>query len=227
VDEVLETVSDPVAAPVVIGSNCTLSTTVWLGFRVSGKVAPETEKPVPEAVAELTVTAAVPVELRVSDCVAGEFSVTPPKPMLPALMLSVGTPGPSWIAKVFVVLPALAVSVAVCDELTDVTVAENEPLVAPAATVTDVGTVTAELLLLRLTAKPPVAAAALSVTVQLSLPAPVIEPFVQLSPLSTGTPVPLKPTTVDVPVDELLVRVSDPVTAPAAVGSNCTVKVAV
>jgi hypothetical protein len=63
--------------------------------------------------------------------------------------------------------------------------------------------------------------------VQLSVPAPVIEPLAQVSPVSTGTPVPLRLTTVDVPVDELLVSVSDPEVAPAAVGSNFTVSVAV
>src|SRR5580693_2795380 len=177
--------------------------------------------------AALTVSGPFPVEVSVTVCEVAAFTGSLPKVRLDVLRPSVGVVAPSWMAKVFAVLPALAVSVAVCDKLTAVTVAENEPLVAPAATVTDVGTVTAELLLLRPTTKPPVAAAALSVTVQLSVPAPVIEPFAQVSPLSTGTPVPLKPTTVDVPVDELLVRVSDPVTAPAAVGSNCTVKVAV
>jgi len=124
-------------------------------------------------------------------------------------------------------LPALAVSVAVCAVLTAVTVAVKLALVAPAATVTVAGTVTAELLLARFTAKPPVAAATLTVTVQLSVPAPVIEPFVQLSPVSTGTPVPLNATVVVVPVDELLVSVNDPLAAPATVGSNCTVSVAV
>jgi hypothetical protein len=62
--------------------------------------------------------------------------------------------------------------------------------VAPAATVTLAGTVTAELLLDRLTANPPLAAAAFSVTVQLSLPALVIDELLQLSPLNTGELVP-------------------------------------
>ena len=53
------------------------------------------------------------------------------------------------------------------------------------------------------------------------------EPLVQLSPLSTGTPVPLRLTPVEVPPEELLVRVSGPEMAPAVVGSNCTVSVAV
>jgi hypothetical protein len=80
--------------------------------------------------------------------------------------------------------------------------------VAPGATVTVAGTVTAELLLARLTANPPLAAATFSVTVQLSVPAPVIDPLVQLSPLNTGTPVPLRLIKVEVPLKELLVSVS-------------------
>ena len=111
--------------------------------------------------------------------------------------------------------------------LTDDTVAGKLALDEPAGTVTDAGTVTAELLLPRLTANPPVAAAPFSVTVQLSVPAPVIDPLVQVSPANTATPVPLRLTTVDVPVDELLVNVNVPEAAPAAVGSNCTVRVAV
>ena len=108
------------------------------------------------------------------------------------------------------------------------TVAVKVALEDPAGTVTEAGTDASVLLLLvRLTAKPPVGAAAFSVTVQLSVPAPVIEPFAQVSPLSTGTPVPLRLTTVDVPVDELLVKVSEPAAAPEVAGSNTTVRVAV
>ena len=83
--------------------------------------------------------------------------------------------------------------------VTEETVAVKAAVVAPAATVTVAGTATDELLLARLTVNPPVAAAAFSVTVQLSVPAPVIEPLVQLSPLSIGTPVPLRLTPVEVP----------------------------
>ncbi len=54
-----------------------------------------------------------------------------------------------------------------------------------------------------------------------------MEPLPQVSPLSTGTPVPLNAMVVVVPVDELLVSVSEPDAAPATVGSNCTVSVAV
>jgi hypothetical protein len=198
-----------------------------LGFRVRGKVAPETLKPVPVRVAALRVTAAVPVEDRVSVCVAAVFTLTLPKDRLDELTLSVGTAAPSCRAKVSATLLALAVRVAVCAVLAEETVAVKVAVVEPAATVTEVGTVTDELLLARLTAKPPVGAAAFRVTVQLSVPAPVIELLAQLSALSTGTPVPLRLTTVEVPLEELLVMVSEPEAAPAVVGSNCTVSVAV
>jgi hypothetical protein len=111
--------------------------------------------------------------------------------------------------------------------LTAVTVAEKLAVVAPAAAVTLPGTVTAELLLARLTANPPLVAAAFRVTVQLSVPAPVMDPLVHVRALNTGVPVPLRLTSVDVPPEELLVIASEPVAAPATVGSNCTVSVAV
>jgi hypothetical protein len=111
--------------------------------------------------------------------------------------------------------------------LTAATVAVKPALVAPDATVADAGTVTAELLLDRFTANPPLAAAAFSVTVQPSVPAPVRELLAQVSPVNTGTPVPLRLMGVEAPVDELLVKVNVPDAAPAAVGSNCTVSVAV
>jgi hypothetical protein len=83
------------------------------------------------------------------------------------------------------------------------------------------------LLLATLTANPPLAAATFSVTVQLSVPALVIDALLQLKPLNDGVPEPLRLITVDVPLDELLVKVNEPLSAPAAVGSNCTVSVAV
>jgi hypothetical protein len=83
------------------------------------------------------------------------------------------------------------------------------------------------LLLARLTMYPPFPAAAFNVTVQLSVPAPVIDPFAQVSPFSTGTPVPFRLTVVDVPLDELLLSVRAPVEAPVPVGANWTVNVAV
>ncbi len=188
---------------------------------------PETVKPVPATVTALTVTAAVPDEVKVSDFVVAVFTFTLPKHKLDELTLSVGTAAPNVSAKVFDTLPALAVKVTVCAVLTEETVAVKVAVVEPAATFAVAGTVTALLLLARLTAKPPVGAAAFRVTVQLSVPDPVNDPLVQLSALSTGTPVPLRLTTVEVPLEELLVNVSEPETAPVVEGSNCTVSVAV
>jgi predicted permease len=82
--------------------------------------------------------------------------------------------------------PALAVRVTVCAALTAEAVAGKLALVALLVTVTVDGTVTAGLLLDKLTTNPPLAAAALNVTTQLTLPAPVTNPLEQLSPLSTG-----------------------------------------
>ena len=199
-----------------------------MGFSVSGKVTPETVKPVPATVPALTVTGPVPVEDKVMVCVVAEFTEMLPKFTLEGLTLSVAVPAPSCRAKVSVTEPAVAVSVTVVVVVTVETVAVKVALEDPAGTVTVAGTVTSVLLLLvRLTAKPPVNAAAFSVTVQLSVPAPVTLPLAQVTPLSTGTPVPLRLTTVDVPVDELLVNVSEPVAAPEVAGSKTTVRVAV
>ncbi len=150
-----------------------------------------------------------------------------PNNRLVLLTPKVGTDEPSCIAKVSETLPALAERVALVEPLTAVTVAVKLAPVAPGATVTDAGTVTAELLLARLTGSPPLAAAAFRVTEQLSVPAPVIEPLAQLSPLNCGIPIPLRLTAVEVPVEELLVSVNVPEAAPAAPGSNCTLRVAV
>lgn len=103
-------------------------------------------------------------------------------------------------------------SVAVCDELTAATDAVNAALVAFAATVTDAGTVTAVSLLARLTLSPPEDGAAVSVTVQASDPAPVMEEVLQETLLTVvvATPAALMFTTT-LPWDELLVIVRTPV----------------
>jgi len=88
--------------------------------------------------------------------------------------------------KLFVTLSALAVSVAVVAVLTAETVAEKFAEVEPAATVTVAGTSTALLLLTKLTASPLPVAAVFSETVQLSVPAPVIEVWVQLRALGVA-----------------------------------------
>ncbi len=71
-----------------------------MGLSVSGKLAPETEKPAPVSVAELTVTATVPVDDIVIVCVVAEPTATLPKLRLEELMLSVGTAAFNCSAKV-------------------------------------------------------------------------------------------------------------------------------
>ena len=91
VDELLLMVNCPVAVPAAVGSNCTVSVTAWPEFNVNGKVAPDTAKLAPVSVAELTVTGAVPADVRVTDCgAAAVFTTTLPNAKLVALMLSVG-----------------------------------------------------------------------------------------------------------------------------------------
>ena len=149
--------------------------------------------------------------------------MTLPNEMLVELRLKVGTDADKWRAKVFDTLPAVADRVAVCAEVTAETVAVNPALVAFAGTVTVAGTTTAELLLERATVTPPLAAGAVRLTVQASLPDPVRDALVQESALklpATAAPVPLRLTTADGVVEEVLLMVSCPVAAPVAVGSN-------
>lgn len=55
------------AAPAVVGSNCTANVATWPGVKVTGKVTPDIVNPVPVSVAALMVTDEVPVEVRVRD----------------------------------------------------------------------------------------------------------------------------------------------------------------
>ena len=212
------------AAPATPGSNFTFSVAVWPGASVTGRPTPEIAKPVPDIAEALTVTAAVPVEDRISGCVTAESTGTLPKAKLEELIPNVGTAAPNCRAKVSDTPPMLALNVAACTEVTGEMLTVNSALLAPAGTVTAAGTTTALLLLARFTERPPLFAAAFSVTVQLSVPAPVIDPLVQVSPLNTGTPVPLRLTEVEDAVDELVVTVSSPVAVPVAAGLNCTFK---
>jgi hypothetical protein len=100
--------------------------------------------------------------------------------------VSVGAVAFSCRTKVSERLPALAVSVADCAVATGNTVAVKTVLVVFAGTVTVPGTVTAALLLDRLTMSPPDGAAALSVTVQESVPEPVMDVLLQERALNTA-----------------------------------------
>lgn len=97
----------------------------------------------------------------------------------------------SLIEKVFEVLPCVAVSVTVSELVTAAALAVKLALLAPEGTVTEAGTMMALLLLARLTGNPVLGAAALMLTVQLSVPAPIIEELVHVRPDSDAVVEPL------------------------------------
>jgi len=194
---------------------------------LNGKVVPVNENPVPLIAAELTVTFAVPVELNVTDCVAGVLTATLPNGTLAGLTPSVGVPWPSSIAKIAELSPDFAVNIAVSDVLGTVTVALKLAVVVPATTVTEDGTVTAALLLDKLTVNPPAPAAAFRLTVQMSVPDAIIAPFAHTSASTVDSPVPDRVTIRGAPSVELFANVIVPVDVPAAAGSNCTLRFAV
>lgn len=76
-------------------------------------MTPEAVKPVPDTATPLMVTAAVPAEVKVSDCLVGVLRFTLPKDRLLVLRLSVGVVALSWRANVFVAPSAVPVRVAV------------------------------------------------------------------------------------------------------------------
>jgi hypothetical protein len=132
------------------------------------------------------VSATLPDEVRVSGCVVAVFSCTVPNASVEELTVSPGVAAFSCSAALADTPLAVAVRVALCAVVTAEAVAVKPADVAPLATVTDAGTVTALLLLDRFTASPPLPAAEVSVTVQASVAAPVSALPVQESPLSEG-----------------------------------------
>jgi hypothetical protein len=93
--------------------------------------------------------------------------------------------------------------------LTAPIVAVKLALMAPEAIVTDDGTVTAALLLARFTTWPPLPATAVSVAVQLSIPAPVIDPLSQLRYLTVAHTVSLEVVPAR-PLESLLDSIAPP-----------------
>jgi hypothetical protein len=204
-------VNCPLALPDVAGSKFTVRVVLCPGFSVAGRLALARVNPVPVIAASLTVTAAVPVEVRVTVWVAVVFTATLPNARFRALTLRADVIASSCNSKdCWPSAPSVAAWVAV----TAVAVAVKVAVVAPAATVTLAGTVTAALLLVRVTVCPPVAAAPARVTVQASVPAPVNCAFAQVRPLTgwgcaaADAPMPLRSTTVALPVVELLLTVN-------------------
>jgi hypothetical protein len=240
VDEVLVTISRPVTAPAAAGLNCTVSVTVCLGFKVTGKLAPERVNPVPVKVAALIVTGAVPLEVRVTGWVDVEPTATLPKLKLAGLTVSCGVVAASPV-------PLRLTSVVAFEE--ELLLIASRPVTVPVAvganrtrsvTVWRGFKVTGKLA--PETVKPrPVTAAALMVTGAVPVEVSVRgcadeEPTVTLPKLRLATlavncglvaavPVPLRLTAALALAGELLLTLSLPVTAPVAVGLNRTVSV--
>jgi hypothetical protein len=163
----------PVAGPEIVGSNCTANVTAKPGLNVTGNVAPDIVKPAPLSVAEVMMTGAVPVELKISGCVEGVLIVALPNEMLLALVVNVGVDALSCSAKLLETPAPLAVIVAACGEETDDTFAVNAAVVKLAGKRIVAGTITAALLLAKLRLRPPLGAARVSVAKQAEVPAPV------------------------------------------------------
>ena len=145
VDALFEIVSCPVKEFAVVGANLTVSTAACPGFSVTGRLPPETENPVPEIESELIVTAAVPLEVRVTDFEAELPTETFPNASEVELNVRAGADAFNCKAKLLEEALALAVRVTVCVPLTEFTFAVNDDEVAPEGTVTLLGTVTALL----------------------------------------------------------------------------------
>ena len=178
---------------------------------MTGKLPPDTEKPVPETAAAPTVTAPVPVEVNVTDLVTAESTVTLPKEMLLVLMLSTGIAAFNCSTKPWELLPTVAVKVTACAVPTEAMAAVKVLLLAPDGTFTEAGTETERLLAERPTFTPPLGAAPLSVTVQASESDPVIDDLLQEKPVNVGmvmVPVPPRLITAEGLLDELLLMVS-------------------
>ena len=90
VPELLFTVSCPLTAPKLVGSNLTVRVCTAPGLSVSGNVAPDTENPDPANVKELIVTGTSPEDVRVTDLVPGVFNTVLPKAKAFKLVLRLG-----------------------------------------------------------------------------------------------------------------------------------------
>ena len=140
---------------------------------MTGNAPPETENPVPEIESELIVTATVPLDVTVTDCDTEVPTETFPNEREVVFRLNDGVAAFNCRATLFDDELALAVSVAVCEVVTEATLAVKAAAVAPALTVTLAGIVTALLLLFKDTTCPAEGAEVFNVTVQAAVPVPV------------------------------------------------------
>lgn len=151
-----------------------------------GKLPPETVNPVPEIESELMVTAAVPLDVTVTDLETAVPTETLPKASEVALRERDGVAAFNCRAALCEEEFEVAVSVADWAVVTEATVAVKAAVEAPAATVTLAGTVTALSLLASVTTWPPVGAAPDRLTEQESDSAPVIDVLPHETALSIG-----------------------------------------
>jgi len=68
-DESLAIASCPEELPTVVGLNVRVTLKLWPGLSFAGRLTEDAENPLPETETELTVTAAVPLEVSVTVCV--------------------------------------------------------------------------------------------------------------------------------------------------------------
>jgi hypothetical protein len=121
----------PLTWAISVGAKVTLTTCVWVGFKIKGKVAPETERPTPVGRMLVTCTGKTPVEVNVMVCEASLNSSTLPKAKLVALTASPGTDAVSWTLALLENPPEVAVNTTSCGVCTANIVPANCALVWP------------------------------------------------------------------------------------------------
>jgi hypothetical protein len=235
--EVLLIVSCPVAAPVAVGVNCTCKVAVWAGFNVTGRVPPTMVNPAPLMFAEFTVTGAVPLDVNVKVWVVEAFTATLPKLRVVALTVNCGLVAATLVPfrdtivgfpvdEVLLIVSCpvaapLAVGANCTCKVTDCVgfrVTGKEPLtiVKPAPAIVAEFTVTGAV---------PVDVSVsdlVAVVLTVMLPKLRVPALTFSCGFSAGAPVPVRITSAVLPVEELLLIVIWPPTAPVAVGLNCT-----
>ena len=134
----------------------------------------------------MIVTAALPLEVTVTDFATAVPTETLPNDSDVALKLNAGTVAFSCSTKLAVDPFTPTEIIAVCEVVTEATFAVNDAVDAPDATTTLFGTAAALLFVVMVTLRPPDGAAELSPTVQAVVPAPVNELVPQEKALTVG-----------------------------------------
>jgi len=136
-----------------LGLKVTVMYAVWPGFNVTGATIPRAPNSEPVTEIDEIISGAEPEAVTATVAVAVVPTATLPNDTDGVLTVSAGVPvgGDNAITNVDVMPPAWALIIAVCADVTAATVALNPVVVRPARTVTVLGTVTAGLLLARVT----------------------------------------------------------------------------